>query len=74
MLNLFGQMVDWDWDTMNTPDNEFHALIQQFSGLSIVLADYGFRRKHGTPENCKRCAKGTWDDRRDLLLVAHRDL
>lgn len=48
---------------MNVPDNEFHALIQQFSGHSIVLADYGFRRKNGTPENCKLCAKGTWNDR-----------
>jgi hypothetical protein len=48
---------------MNTPDNEFHALIQQFSGRSIVLADYGFRRKDGVPENCKLCAKSTWNDR-----------
>ena len=63
VLNCLGQVVDWDWDTMNTPDNEFHALIQQFSGRSIVLADYGFRRKNGTPENCKLCAKGTWNDR-----------
>ncbi len=38
-------------------------LIQQFNGRSIVLADDGFRRKHGTPENGKRCAKGTWNDR-----------
>jgi len=63
VLNGLGQVVDWDWDTMNTPDNEFHALIQQFSGRSIVLADSGFRRKNGTPENCKLCAKGTWNDR-----------
>ena len=59
----FGQVVDWDWDTMNIADNEFHPLIQQFSGRSIVLADYGFRRKDGVPENCKLCAKGTWNDR-----------
>jgi hypothetical protein len=63
VLNRFGQVVDWDWDTMNTPDNEFDALIQQFSGSSIVLADYGFRRKNGTPENGKRCPKGSWNDR-----------
>jgi hypothetical protein len=42
---------------MNIPDNEFHQLIQQFSGRSIVLADYGFRRKDGVPENCKLCAQ-----------------
>ena len=63
VLNRFGQVVDWDGDTMNTPDNEFHARIQQFSGRRIVLADDGFRRKNGTPENGKRCAKGTWKDR-----------
>jgi hypothetical protein len=39
---------------------KFHPLIQQFSGRSIVLADYGFRNKDGVPENCKLCAKGTW--------------
>jgi hypothetical protein len=63
ILNRFGQVVDWDWDTMNIPDNEFQPLIQQFSGRSIVLADYGFRKKTGVPENCKLCAKGTWNDR-----------
>jgi hypothetical protein len=40
VLNRFGQVVDWDWDTMNIPDNEFHPLIEQFRGRSIVLADY----------------------------------
>jgi len=63
VLNRCGQVVDWDWDTMNVPDNEFHALIQQFRGRSIILADYGFRRKDSVPENGKRCAKGTWNDR-----------
>jgi len=63
VLNRFGQVVDWNWDTMNIPDNEFHALIEQFNGRSIVLADYGCRRKGGAPENCKICAQGTWNDR-----------
>lgn len=48
---------------MNVPDNEFHELIQQFSGRSTVLVDNGFRKKDGAPENCKLCAKGTWNDR-----------
>ena len=55
--------MDWDWDTMNIPDHEFHPLIEEFSGRSIVLADYGFRRTDGVPEKCKLCAKGTWNDR-----------
>src|SRR5260370_742740 len=63
VLNRFGQVVEWDWDTMNIADKEFHPLLQQFSGRSIVLADYGFRGKDGVPENCKLCAKGTWNDR-----------
>lgn len=63
VLNRFGQVLDWDWDSMNMPDNKFHALIQQFSGRSIVLADDDFRRKNGAPENCKLGAKGTWNDR-----------
>lgn len=63
VLNRFGQVVDWDWDTMNTPDNQFQELIQQFSGHSIVLADYGFRKQGGVPENCKLCPKGQWNDR-----------
>lgn len=63
VLHRCGQVVDWDWETMNTPDNAFHALIQQFSGWSIVLADDGFRRKDGVPETCTVCAKGTWNDR-----------
>jgi hypothetical protein len=63
VLNRFGQVVDWDWDTMNTPDNQFQELIQQFSGRSIVLADYGFRKKSGVPENCKLCPKSQWNDR-----------
>src|SRR5581483_2459909 len=60
------RLVDWDGDTMNTPDNEFHELIQQFSGRSIVLADDGFRKKGGVPENGKRCPKGCWNDRMSI--------
>lgn len=63
VLNGFGQVVDWDWETMNTPDHQFHELIQPFSGRSIVLADDGFRKKSGVPENCTRCPKGKWNDR-----------
>ncbi|MGH2480855.1 MAG: hypothetical protein ACRDHW_14475, partial [Ktedonobacteraceae bacterium] len=63
VLNDSGQVVDWDWDTMNTLDKEFHPLIYQFRQRSIVLADYGFRSADGVPPNCKICAKGTWNER-----------
>lgn len=49
--NRFGQVVDWDGDPMNTPDHAFHALIQQFSGRSMVLADDGGRKA-----GCQRTA------------------
>jgi hypothetical protein len=63
VLNRFGQVVAWDRDTMNIPDNEFQPLMLQFSGRCIVPADYGFRKKGGAPEDGKLCAKGIWNDR-----------
>src|SRR5581483_8897689 len=41
----------------------FIRLSSSWRGRSIVLADDGFRRKDGVPENGKLCAKGTWNDR-----------
>jgi hypothetical protein len=63
LLNDQGQVVAWDWDTMNVPDQRFHPVIEQVSGQSIVLADDGFRSVKGVPDNCKLCAKGTWNER-----------
>ncbi len=63
LLNEQGQVVAWDWDTMNVHDQRFHPVIEQVNGQSIVLADYGFRSAQGIPDNCKLCAKGTWNER-----------
>jgi len=63
ILNNRGQVVDWDWATMNVHDQHFHPLIQGFTGQTSVLADLGFRSAHGVPENCKLCPKGTWNER-----------
>jgi hypothetical protein len=63
LLNDSGQVVAWNWATMNVHDQHFHPLIQRVNGQSIVLADYGFRSVKGVPDNCKLCAKGTWNDR-----------
>ena len=63
LLNDAGQVVAWDWGTMNLHDQHFHSVIEQVNGRSIVLADYGFRSVHGVPDNCKLCAKGTWNER-----------
>ncbi|MFZ5855559.1 MAG: transposase [Chloroflexota bacterium] len=63
LLNDFGQVVAWDWSTMNVKDNHFNSLVKPFIGKTIVLADYGFREKGGVPENMKVCQKGTWNER-----------
>jgi hypothetical protein len=58
-----GQVVDWEWNTMNVSDQIFHPLIERLADLSIVLADWGFGRQLGEPANCKLCKKGTWNVR-----------
>jgi hypothetical protein len=63
ILNNQGQVVDWDWATMNVHDQHFHPLIERFTGRTIMLADWGFRSAHGVPENCKLCPKGTQESR-----------
>src|SRR2546421_5163422 len=63
LLNDSGQVVAWDWATMNVHDQHFHPVIEGVNGQSIVLADYGFRSVKGVPDNCKLCAKGTWNER-----------
>ena len=63
ILTPQGQVVAWDWATMNVPDQHFHPLIEQLATTSIVLADWGFRSQSGVPSNCKLCKKGTWNER-----------
>ncbi len=63
LLNKQGEVVDWDWATMNTHDQHFHPLVERYDGETIVLSDVGFRRKKGIPPNLKLCQKGTWNER-----------
>jgi hypothetical protein len=63
VLNTQGQVVGWHWLTMNCPDQDFLPLVVLLSETGIVLADWGFRCKAGTPANLKLCQKGTWNDR-----------
>lgn len=63
LVNTFGQVVGWRWETMNRPDQEFHPLAETLHEDSIVLADLGFRCQDGIPLNLKLCPKGTWNDR-----------
>lgn len=63
LLNDVCRVVNWDWDTMNVSDKQFHAVAQPLLGQTIVLADFGFRDKDGVPANMKICKKGTWNER-----------
>ena len=63
LINDKGKVVAWDWAGMNRHDQHFHPLIKDLAGKSIVLADGGFAKAEGHPENLKLCAKGTWNER-----------
>jgi hypothetical protein len=63
LLNDPGQVVDWDWATLNTHDQHFHPLIVRYQGRTIVLGDFDFRCKSGIAANLKLCQKGTWNER-----------
>jgi hypothetical protein len=81
ILNTFGQVCGWTWETMNCPDNEFLDFLEQFDEQAILLADWGFRCADGVPANVKLCKKGTWNDRMTvetafslLTVVCHAQL
>jgi len=63
LLNKYGQVVGWDWDTMNTHDKHFHPVAEKVQDTSIVFGDWGFRSTDGVPDNMKLCKKGTWNER-----------
>jgi hypothetical protein len=63
ILNSFGQVCGWIWDTMNCPDQDFLDFLGEWDGQAIILADWGFRCADGVPANIKLCKKGTWNDR-----------
>lgn len=63
ILNTVGQVVGWDWATMNEADNTFLEMLEGFEQQAIMLTDYGLRCQDGLPDNVKVCKKGTWNDR-----------
>ena len=63
LTNKFGLITDWSVKTANVSDREFLPLVERVSRKMIVLADKGFRRRAGQPENLKICPKGEWNDR-----------
>ena len=63
IINSYGQVCAWRWDTLNCPDNQFLDLFADYELLAIILTDWGFRCAQGLPDNVKVCKKGTWNDR-----------
>lgn len=63
LLNDRGEVVAWDWNTLNTADKHFNPVAIPFIGQTVVLADCGARDVNGVPENIKICPKGAWNER-----------
>jgi len=78
IINTFGQVCAWQWETMNAPNQHCLDLFESYEEQAIILADWGFRCPHGVPDNVKICKKGTWNERMAietnfslLTVVAH---
>jgi hypothetical protein len=69
VLNTYGQVIGWSYATMNRFDTTFHDLVRAFKDEAIILADLGFRAQKDTPDNLKRCRKGTWNERMVIETV-----
>ena len=63
LINDWGEVVGWAWDTANVHDQVFLPLVATLTEKSIVLADTGFNCAAGVPTNLKMCARGTWNER-----------
>lgn len=66
LINETGKVVVWGFDTMNVSDKSFSSLVEPFAGQTVVLADYGFRDREGSPEHMKFCPKGSWNERMSI--------
>jgi hypothetical protein len=63
LVDSFGRVVDWIWDTANAPDQDFRDLPLRYDGQTIVLSDFGFRAADEPQHNLKYCQRGTWNER-----------
>ena len=61
--NQWGLITDWDCATANVHDQTFQPLLAQYDGQMIILADTGFHRAKGDPDNVKICRRGEWNVR-----------
>lgn len=63
LINDYGEVVAWDWNTANVHDQRFLPLVEPYIGETIVLADTGFADAEGMPANLKLCPRGAWNER-----------
>lgn len=63
LVNQLGLVVAWDCATANVHDSTFHALIEPFAEVMLVLTDHGFHAQAGDPPNMKVCQRGEWNVR-----------
>jgi hypothetical protein len=63
LVNQYGLVVTWAWDTTNVADNTFQWLIRQFEERMIILSDTGFHAAEGDPSNLNLCQRGEWEER-----------
>lgn len=66
LVNQFGLIVDWDYDSANVHDSSFRALIEQFQEQCLVFADSGFHssaKRGGDPANLHLCQRGEHNQR-----------
>ena len=69
VVNQWGLIVDWDWNTANVHDSVFHPLIRRVQQQMILLSDQGFHAKAGDPANLKICPPKTWGERMVIETV-----
>ena len=66
LVNQYGLIVDWDYDSANVHDNSFRPLIEEYKEQSLILADSGFhssQKRGGDPENLRICKRGEKNER-----------
>ncbi|RYZ83682.1 MAG: hypothetical protein EOP06_19490 [Proteobacteria bacterium] len=67
LINQFGQISDWDYESANVCDNTFNAImIENHSQETGVYSDGGFRRsakRGGNPSNLVICEQGKHNER-----------
>ena len=69
VLNKWGLVCEWDYNTANVHDGAFQPMVAEFEDTMVVLTDSGFHLKTGNPSNMKVCQRGPWNVRMMIETV-----